>query len=212
MASTGSTNNRVTAEDAAYWYAPLVRAVPAAALACVVTFAGGNYTPEFGLFVFGGFTLLAGVLGVILCITALSGVDRTIFLIQAIVSVLIGAGALLGWRSGLPLFLALVSIWAVISGFAELYAGVRVRRRRAVARDWMFVGGVTVLLAVFALVIPPGYVQHYTDPTGPRVLNTSVMVVGGLAIYGAIVAVYLLIAAFSLKWAPESATRKGVES
>lgn len=212
MASTGNINNRVTTEDAAYWYVPLARAIPAAALACVVTFAGGNYTPEFGLFVFGGFALLAGVLGVILSVRALAGVNRTIFLIQAIVSVLIGVGALLGWRTGLPLFLVLVSIWAVISGFAELYAGVRVRGRRAVARDWIFVGGVTVLLAVFALVIPPGYVQHYTDPTGPRVLNTSVMVVGGLAVYGAIVAVYLLIAAFSLKWASAPAPRKGVTS
>jgi hypothetical protein len=212
MASTGNINNRVTTEDAAYSYVPLARAIPAAALACVVTFAGGNYTPEFGLFVFGGFVLLAGVLGVILSVRALVGVNRTIFLIQAIVSVLIGVGALLGWRTGLPLFLVLVSIWAVISGFAELYAGVRVRGRRAVARDWIFVGGVTVLLAVFALVIPPGYVQHYTDPTGPRVLNTSVMVVGGLAVYGAIVAVYLLIAAFSLKWASAPAPRKGVTS
>lgn len=212
MASTGNINNRVTAEDAAYWYVPLVRAIPAAALACVVTFAGGNYTPEFGLFVFGGFALLAGILGVILSLRALTGVNRTIFLIQAIASVLIGLGALLGWRTGLPLFLVLVSIWAVISGFAELYAGVRVRGRRAVARDWIFVGGVTVLLAVFALVIPPGYVQHYTDPTGPRVLNTSVMVVGGLSVYGAIVAVYLLIAAFSLKWASTPAAQKGVTS
>jgi hypothetical protein len=212
MASTGNIKNRVTAEDAAYWYVPLARAIPAAALACVVTFAGGNYTPEFGLFVFGGFALIAGVLGVILSLRALAGVNRTIFLIQAIVSVLIGVGALVGWQTGLPLFLVLVSIWAVISGFAELYAGVRVRGRRAVARDWIFVGGVTVLLAVFTLVIPPGYVQHYTDPTGPRVLNTSVMVVGGLAVYGAIVAVYLLIAAFSLKWASAPATQKGVTS
>jgi hypothetical protein len=212
MASTGNIKNRVTAEDAAYWYVPLARAIPAAALACVVTFAGGNYTPEFGLFVFGGFALIAGVLGVILSLRALAGVNRTIFLIQAIVSVLIGVGALVGWQTGLPLFLVLVSIWAVISGFAELYAGIRVRGRRAVARDWIFVGGVTVLLAVFTLVIPPGYVQHYTDPTGPRVLNTSVMVVGGLAVYGAIVAVYLLIAAFSLKWASAPATQKGVTS
>ena len=201
-----------TQEDAAYWYVPLVRAIPAAAMACVVTFSGGNYSPDFGLFVFGGFTLLAGVLGVILSIVAVTGVNRTIFLIQAIVSVLVGGTALFGWRTGLPLFLALVSIWAVVAGFAELYAGIRVRGRRAVARDWIFVGAVTVLLAVFALVIPPGYVQHYTDPTGPRVLNTSVMVVGGLSVYGAIVAVYLLIAAFSLKWGPASATRKGVAS
>ena len=202
MASTRSTDESVTAQDAAYWYVPLTRALPAAALACVVTFAGGNYTPEFGLFVFGGFALLAGLLGVILTLRALTGVDRTVFLLQAIVSVLVGAGALIGWRTGLPLFLVLVSSWAAITGFLELYAGVRARSRRASSRDWTFVGAVTVLLALVALVIPPDYVQHYNAPGdgGPRVLNASVMVVGAMGIYGAIVAVYLAIAGFSLRF------------
>src|ERR1700712_2571008 len=86
-----------TAEDAAYWYAPLARAVPAAALACVVTFAGGFYTPEYGLASFGGYAIVAGLLGVFLSIRALSGgVLRTVFLIQAIVSVAAGGAALVG--------------------------------------------------------------------------------------------------------------------
>lgn len=198
-----------TERDAAYWYVPMARAVPAAALAAVITFAGGNYSPEFGLVTFGGFALVAGVLGLILGVRALAGVDRTIFLIQGVVSVAAGVTALLGWNAGLPLFLVLVSTWAAIAGFLELYVGLRERRVLAAARDWVFVGAVTAVLAIVALVIPPGFVQHYTAPDGsPRILNASVMVVGAVGVYGAICAVYLVIAALSLKWGPSVAARK----
>jgi len=197
-----------TAEDAAYWYAPLAKAVPAAALACVITFAGGFYTPEYGLASFGGYALVVGVLGVILSFRLLEGVPRSLFLIQAVVSLAAGIVALFGMNGGLPVLLVVVALWGVIAGFLELFAGIRQRRARAAARDWIFVGGLTVLLAIVALVIPPDYVQHYNAPGdgGARVLNTSVMIVGALGVYGAIVAVYLAIAGFSLRFSA-SATR-----
>ena len=204
-----------TAEDAAYWYAPLARAVLAAALACVITFAGGFYTPEYGLASFGGYAILSGLVGIVISARAISrGVTRTLFLIQAIVSVAAGVAALLGMNGGLPVLLVVIALWGVVSGFLELFAGIRVRGRRAVARDWIFIGALTVLLAVVALVIPPDYVQHYNAPGdgGSRVLNTSVMVVGALGVYGAIVAVYLAIAGFSLRWGGAAARKDGVQS
>jgi cation transporter-like permease len=72
------------------------------------------------------------------------------------------------------------------------------------------VGGLTVLLGILALVFPPNFVEHYNAPGdgGARVLNTSVMMVGALGVYAALVAVYLTIAAFSLRWAGIAA-RKG---
>ncbi|HEX3679161.1 MAG TPA: hypothetical protein VHU90_05535 [Galbitalea sp.] len=203
-----------TAEDAAYWYAPLARAVPAAALACVITFAGGFYTPEYGLASFGGYAIVIGVLGVVLSFTRFpGGVLRTVFLIQAIVSVAAGAVALIGVHGGLPVLLVVVALWGIIAGFLELYAGVRSRGKRAVARDWIFVGALTVLFAVVCLVIPPGYVQHYNAPGdgGSRILNASVMVVGAMGIYGAVVAVYLAIAGFSLRFGA-TANREDVAS
>ena len=192
-----------TAEDAAYWYAPLARAIPAAALACVITFAGGFYTPEYGLASFGGYALVIGVLGAVLSFTRFPrGVLRTVFLIQAIVSVAAGVTALIGMHGGLPVLLVVVALWGIIAGFLELYAGIRSRGKRAVARDWIFVGALTVLFAVVCLVIPPDYVQHYNAPGdgGSRILNASVMVVGAMGIYGAVVAVYLAIAGFSLRF------------
>jgi hypothetical protein len=210
----------VTAEDAAYWYAPLARAVPAAALACVITFAGGFYTPEYGLASFGGYAIVVGLLGAFLSFRVLArGVLRTVFLIQAIMSVAAGVAALIGIRGGLPVLLVVVALWGVVAGFLELYAGVRSRRTRAVGRDWIFIGALTVLFAVVCLVIPPGYVQHYNAPGdgGARILNASVMVVGALGVYGAIAAVYLAIAGFSLRFGASavpkpSATKDGAAS
>ena len=196
-----------TAEDAAYWYAPLARAVPAAALACVITFAGGFYTPEYGLASFGGFAIVTGLVGLVVSARAIRpGASRTLFLIQAIVSVAAGVAALLGMNGGLPVLLVVISLWGVVAGFLELVAGIRVRRTRAVGRDWIFIGGLTVLLAIVALVIPPDYVQHYNAPGdgGARVLNTSVMIVGAIGVYGAIAAVYLAIAGFSLRFSAAS--------
>jgi hypothetical protein len=201
-----------TQDDAAYWYVPLVRAIPAAALACVITFAGGHYSPDFGLFSFGGFAVISGLLSLGTSFRALrAGVVRSVFLVQAVVSILIGIGALIaGAHGGLAALLLIVGSWGLITGALELYVGIRSRGKLAVARDWIFIGGLTVLLALVALVIPPGYVQHYTGPDHePRILNTSVMVVGSLGVYGAIAAVYLVIAALSLKWGPASEPRNG---
>jgi hypothetical protein len=201
-----------TAEDAAYWYAPLARAVPAAALACVITFAGGFYTPEYGLASFGGYAIVVGVLGVVLGFRAIpSGATRSVFLIQAVVSLAAGVAALIGVHGGLPVLLVVLSLWGIFAGFLELYSGIRSRRRRAAARDWIFVGALTIILAVVALLIPPGYVQHYyaRDDGGARVLNASVVIVGILGVYGAIVAVYLAVAGFSLKWGAASTLKSG---
>ena len=204
-----------TPEDAAYWYAPLARAIPAAVLACVITFAGGFYTPEYGLASFGGYAIVVGVLGAVLALRTLSGsVLRTVFLIQAVVSVVAGVAALAGIRGGLPVLLVVVALWGVVAGFLELYAGISSRRTRAVARDWIFLGALTVLFAVVCLVIPPDYVQHYTAPGdgGARILNASVMVVGALGIYGAVAAVYLAIAGFSLRFAAATGAKDGATS
>ena len=204
-----------TAEDAAYWYAPLARAIPAAALACVITFAGGFYTPEYGLASFGGYAIVGGALGAVLAFRALlGGVLRTVFLIQAVVSVAAGVAALIGMRGGLPVLLVVVALWGIIAGFLELYAGICSRRTRAAARDWIFLGALTVLLALVCLVIPPDYVQHYNAPNdgGARILNASVMVVGVLGIYGAVAAVYLAIAAFSLRFGTTALAKDGATS
>jgi hypothetical protein len=56
------------------------------------------------------------------------------------------------------------------------------------------------------LLVPPDFVQTFTGPDGiQRALTASVIVVGVLGAYWAILGIYLVIAALSLKWAPDAA-------
>jgi hypothetical protein len=201
---------KYTADDVDFWYVPLFRAVPAAALACVITFAGGFYTPEYGLYSFGGYALVTGVLGLFATIRALGfGAARAEFALQSIVSIIAGVMSLVVVEKNLAFLLLDLVLWGAITGALELYSGIRNRGTRGVGRDWIFVGGLTVALAVLALVFPPNFVEHYNAPGdgGARVLNTSVMIVGAIGVYAALVAVYLLIAAFSLRWAAIAARK-----
>ncbi|WP_213815283.1 DUF308 domain-containing protein [Glaciihabitans sp. dw_435] len=202
-----------TARDTAYWYVPIVRAVPAAFAAIVTTFVA-DHSPELGFLTFGVFALLSGLTVALLSARTLDrGILRGIFITQGAVSFIAGAVALLWPHAGLGFLLLLVTFWAAVTGFLELYAGVRARGRNASSRDWLFVGGLTAIFAIVILVMPPDFVQHFTGPDNVvRVLSTSVVVVGALGAYGAIVAVYLVIAGLSLKWAPKSAVQDGTAS
>ena len=92
---------------------------------------------------------------------------------------------------GLGFFLYIVSVWAAVTGFLELYTGIRVRGRGQVARDWLVVGSFTAILALVFLLLPP----H------------AVVAVGLLGAYLVITGVYLVIAGVSLSSAPADAPR-----
>lgn len=202
-----------TTRDAAYWYVPLARAAAAAILAIVITFSQ-DHSAGIGSVVFGGFAAVSGLLIGLLTPRALPrGPERSAFLAIAALGIIAGLIAIVYPRAGLGFLLFLVSGWAIITGFLELYAGLRSRRRHLASRDWIFVGALTALFAVVVLIVPPDFSQQFTGPDGvERVLNTSIVVVGALGAYGAIIAVYLIIAGLSLKWAPAAATQDGIAS
>jgi len=199
-----------TLSDAAYWYVPLCRALPAAMLALVITFSA-DHSPELGLLTFGLFGVLSGlVVGALSFFTVAPGIERSLFLAQGALTLLAGAVALLVPEAGLGVFLVLVTAWAALTGFLELYVGFRTRGRHGASRDWIFIGALTVVLAIIVLLVPPGFEEQFTGPDGvARVLSASVIVVGILGAYGAITAVYLIIGGLSLKWAPTPATLAG---
>ena len=146
---------KYTADDVDFWYVPLFRAVPAAALACVITFAGGFYTPEYGLYSFGGYALVTGVLGLFATIRALGfGAARAEFALQSIVSIIAGVMSLVVVDKNLAFLLLDLVLWGAITGALELYSGIRNRRTRGVGRDWIFVGGLTVALAIRRAGLP----------------------------------------------------------
>lgn len=201
------------AQSAAYWPGPLLRATPAALLAIVITFSA-DHSVGFGFVVFGSFAMITAVLTLALGVrrTALDP-ERSTFRVQAIITLAAGAMALVWPGAGLGFLLFLLASWAATTGLLEIYAGLRARGPVAVSRDWIFVGCLTALLAVVLLVLPPDYAQHFTGPDRvDRVLNSSIVAVGLLGAYAAIITVYLVIAALSLKWTTAAAAQDGSAS
>jgi uncharacterized membrane protein HdeD (DUF308 family) len=185
--------------------------VPAVILAGVITFSA-DHSAGLGLVTFGVFAVLSGA---VVAAAALRwsgpGVERGVPLVQGGIAIVAGVASLVVPAAGLPYLVFTVTAFAILTGFLELYLGVRGRRAiggggvATFARDHIFVGALTVLLAVAVLLVPPGFVQAFTGPDGvERQLTASVVVVGLLGAYWAIAGIYLVIASLSLKWGTDS--------
>ena len=105
------------------WYLPLFRALPALALAAVITFTPDHSSP-LGLIALGAYGLVAGAViawgGV-----RSQGVERAILLAQGGILAVVGVIALVSTGGGLPFLVFLLSSAAAITGFLELYLGLR---------------------------------------------------------------------------------------
>ncbi len=191
----------------------MARAIPALVLAVVVTFSADHSAP-LGLLTFGLFGAASGAVITVFALRAGSGTVRTVQLVQGVITVIAGIVSLVMINGGLPFFLFLLSTFAAVTGFLELYLGLRGRGKDRSARDWIFVGALTALLAVVVMLVPPGFTQSFTGPDDiERQLTASVIVVGVLGAYFAILGIYLMIAGLSLKWAPDNeAASAGVEA
>lgn len=191
----------------------MARAIPALVLAVVVTFSADHSAP-LGLLTFGLFGAASGAVITVFALRAESGTVRTVQLVQGVITVIAGIVSLVMINGGLPFFLFLLSTFAAVTGFLELYLGLRGRGKDRSARDWIFVGALTALLAVVVMLVPPGFTQSFTGPDDiERQLTASVIVVGVLGAYFAILGIYLMIAGLSLKWAPDNeAVSAGVDA
>lgn len=197
---------------------PIARAVPAAGLALVVTFSA-DHSAQFGLVVFGVFGIAAGLVLSSVAWLRLAGTRiRPYFVTQAVVSLVTGVVALLVSRglsssSEVEFLFLLLTVFAAVTGFLELYSGVRSRRRFVASGDWVAVGTLTVLVALAFVLIPPDYRQVYTGPDHvKRVLDASVVAVGALGAWAAITAVFLVIAGLSAKWGTQEAVAPGASA
>jgi len=202
-----------TPRDAGYWCVPISRAVVAATLGIFITFSA-DHSPTLGLLAFGVFAGLSGlIIAGLSWRTLAAGIERTVFVLSGAVSLLAGIAALVWSQGGLSFLLFLITSWAALTGVLELYTGIRSRRRHAASRDWIFLGALTTAFSLVVLVIPPDLQQPFSGANGVSgVLSSSIVVVGALGAYGAIVAVYLVIAGLSLRWAPTTASQDGIAS
>ena len=178
----------------AYWPVPLARAVPAGILGLYVTFSA-DHSARLGLVLFGAFALLSGAVVLLLRGRFADRVVRGNFVVQGILAAVLGALALAFNAGGLGLLLLLLPAFMAITGFLELYSGLRWRRHAAGrqeligARDLLAVGAFTAVMALVFLLIP----------------QDSVLAIGLLGAYCILLCVYLVIGSLSLKWGTQNA-------
>ena len=162
-----------------------MRAIVAAVLALVVTFALDHGDPaRFGLLVLGGYLIVqAVVLAVCAPGLAWSRGGRTLVLLRALVSLIGGVLALTGVEGGIDVLRPLEALVFLLIGALEIVGGLRRSERADLAGDAIVVGGLQALVGVLLIILN-------SDP---------LFAVGVLAAWGAIVAVYLGISAANLR-------------
>ena len=176
-----------------YWSVLLIRGVLAALLAVVITFSQ-DHTPVFGLSVYGAYALLHGLVLAMsasrsaptqtgVAITLASGVAGLATGVLAIALLFVSTGA------AAAALVPAVAVSAGLAGTLELVLGVRDDDAGPQSRDRVVVGVASLLLAIAVLL-----------PASP------VVTVGLIGAYGAVVGVYLIIAALSLLWSSPTGT------
>ncbi len=176
----------------AYWPVPLARAVPAGILGLYITFSA-DHSARLGLVLFGAFALASGVVLLLLRDRFVDRVVRSDFVVQGVLAALLGALTLAFNGGGLGLLLLVLPAFMAITGFLELYSGLRSRRHAAGsdligARDMLAVGAFTAVMALVFLMIPQ-------DP---------VLAIGLLGAYCILLCVYLAIGSLSIKWGTQN--------
>jgi hypothetical protein len=158
------------------------RAIAAAVLAIVVTFSA-DHTPAFGLVVLGCFGIVQGlIVAAGSPSTAVTTTGRALVLARAAVLVVLGGLALALREGGLGTLLLLETVLFLAAGALEVVSGLRRADASVVSRDLVTVGGLELVVGAMLLILGPD----------------SIFAVGVLGAWGAVVAVYLGIAAVSI--------------
>lgn len=178
----------------------LARAVPAAGVALFITFSA-DHSVRIGWMSLIVFALVTGIV-VLAGSRQLGSPARGLLTAQGAVLAAAGIAGLVAIGQGVAALTAVIVGAFVVSGALELAAGLRSRRLTPVARDWTFLGAISVAFGLAVLLIPADLSQAVTVP-GKELpnLTASVVLVGSLGAYAAIAAVYLVISGLSLKWA-----------
>ncbi|MBI5162146.1 MAG: hypothetical protein HY996_12160 [Micrococcales bacterium] len=175
----------------------LSRGVPALLVGLATTFTGGH-SPLFGLVAVAAWGIAGGIAdGVAVARMPLPQRVRGLQLARAATVLAVGVlAAVLSTAATAAALVYLVGVGAILAGGLDTAAGILARRRLPLARDWMLLGGATLLLGVLALVVPPGFRQPFPGAGGdPGVLTASTIVVGFFGAWGIVVGVLALIAA-----------------
>ncbi len=138
----------------AHWWALVLRGVIAILLA-IVTFAVPGVTIAFLVTVFGIYALIDGALAIFSTIRAVQGHRRwSAFLVEGLVGIVFGLYAILAPVAAAAAFVTVLAFWAILTGIAELFAAIRLRRHMPGEMLLILTGIVSILLGAFLLARP----------------------------------------------------------
>ena len=136
------------------WSALVLRGVLAILLA-IVAFAIPGVTIAFLVTVFCIYALIDGALAIFSTFKAVQGHRRWgAFLIEGIVGILFGLYAILLPVAAAAIFVTVIAFWAILTGIAELFAAIRLRRHLRGELILLLTGILSILFGAFLLARP----------------------------------------------------------
>ncbi len=136
------------------WWALVLRGA-AAVLLALVTFAVPGITVAFLVTVFGIYALIDGALAIFSTIKAVQGHRRWgAFLLEGVIGIVFGLYAILAPVAAAAVFVSIIAFWAILTGVAEIFAAIRLRRE--IRGEWLLglTGVFSVLLGAYLLARP----------------------------------------------------------
>jgi uncharacterized membrane protein HdeD (DUF308 family) len=149
-----SENIKATSVIANRWWAVVVRGV-AAVLFGVLTFAAPRTTLLAITILFGIYAIVDGAFDMAFAWRRAHEGRRWAWLVfEGLVGIVVGIAALAWTQITVMAFIWLLAIWAVVTGVAEIFAAIRLRRH--IRGEWMMAtGGVlSIALGVVLLLFP----------------------------------------------------------
>ena len=132
------------------WWAIALRGV-AAILLGILAFVWPGLTLVVLVIMLGAYLLVDGVLGLIAGATSRSW----LLLVEGVLGVIAGILTLLWPAITAVVLLVLIAVWAILTGAAELYAAVRLRR--LIKNEWLLIlGGLASVVFGILLLVRPG--------------------------------------------------------
>lgn len=167
-----------------YFVVEWVRAGSAAVLGLLIALTPGH-TAHFGLLAFGIYLVISAVVVGGSSLGLGHGAPaRGLHLWQSLVALVVGALTLALNDAGIALLLWSIVLWSVLSGFAEVVAGLRMPSGHPSRRDWLVQGSFALALALVVLF-------QSAD---------SVAVIGFLGAWAIVQGVYGTISGLSNRW------------
>jgi uncharacterized membrane protein HdeD (DUF308 family) len=166
------------------WWALALRGV-AAILFALLAFALPGITLAVLVVLFGAYALIDGIFAIVSAIRALQGHRPWgSFLIEGAVGVIIGLVTFFVPGVTLAFLIALVAVWAVVTGVFEIAAAVRLRRH--VPGEWLLIltGVLSVIFGVLIFIAP---------------IAGALVIVWWLGAYALLFGILLLVLAFRLR-------------